>query len=707
MKENIKAKIKARRKELWHRYQITKIIIVAILALLLLVSGYMFYLAKSVDVASLKDGYGKSAQIFDKNDSLAGSLYGQKGTIIEYNQVNPQVIDALISTEDRDFYKHGGFSVKSFARAAVGRLTFHNRGGGSTITQQLAKNAYLSFEQTMTRKLKELFLAIEINKAYTKEEILTLYLNNVYFGDGVWGIEDAAHHYFGKSAADLDLDEGATLVGMLKGPEYYNPYYDITVMTNRRNTVLSLMAENGKITKEQADQEMTVDLQSELKDNYTKGDGGYSYPYYFDAIISEATSLTKIKEQDFLNKGYKIYTELDTNYQKAMDKTGNSPWLFPKNSQDSAIVEFGSVALDPKTGAINGIVGGRGEHVYRGFNYATQLVRSPGSTIKPIVDYTPALLSGNFEINSMLENKEQSYYDAKNFEKTNDQDIPMYQALARSLNLPAVYTMHEVGVKKAVEEGKIFGLPLTDQDENYSTGLGGLSKGVSPLEMARAYAAFANGGKLVDVYIIRKIEDANGKKIYTKKETAPQRIIDEKTADKITSMLLGVMSNGTGVKGRVQGYQIAGKTGTTETNWDPTLTNDQWLVGYTKDVVVANWIGYEKPSEDRYLPGTAHTTSAAIFQNEMAGILPHTQGTKFEVPDAYTVQGNLDNYFAHHDYTGDQTVVENAADLHDEFKKHANALRENTNTILQKTGEATGNFFQRVGAGFQQLFNKQ
>ncbi|OTP06811.1 penicillin-binding protein [Enterococcus sp. 10A9_DIV0425] len=630
------------RKRIWKKYYINKLILLVGLIVVLVTSIYLFVLAKQANVETLKSGLSQSTVIYDKNNEEAGTLYAQKGSYVELDAISPFIQDAVISTEDRNFYQHHGFDIKGIARAAARMITSGGTGGGggSTITQQLAKNAYLTLDQTFDRKAKELFLAIEIEKKYSKEEILTMYLNNAYFGNGVWGVQDASRRYFGVDANNVTLSEAATLAGMLKGPGIYNPIDHPENANNRKNTVLSVMAENGKISAEQETAESQTDITQYLNDTYTGSESGYRYPYYFDAVIDEAVSDYDLDEADVMNKGYKIYTSLDQNYQKQLEATYQNDALFPVNASDGAMVQSGSVALDPKTGGVAALVGRRGEHVFRGFNFATQMKRSPGSSIKPLSVYAPALEAG-YTPSSILEDKPQSYYDAHNFDGTYQGEVPMYQAVAQSLNLPAVWLLHEIGLQKGFDKAKEFGLPLESSDKYYGLALGGLEKGVSPLTMASAYSTFANGGKMYRPHLITKIVDSTGAVIVDNTNKKPKQVISQETADEMTSMLLGTFSNGTAVAANPYGYTVAGKTGTTETNFDPTKANDQWIVGYTPDVVISTWLGYEETSELHFLEGTSGNVVGKVFKSAAEGILPYTAQTKFNVADAYATGGQV------------------------------------------------------------------
>ena len=393
----------------WRRYHLTKILLILFLSFSLLVGGWLFYLAKSANVDDLQNALKATTIIYDRNDDEAGSLTGRKGTYVELPAISANLQNAVVATEDRSFYENSGINYGRFALAIV---TAGRSGGGSTITQQLAKNAFLSQDQTIQRKAKEFFLALELTKTYSKEEILTMYLNNAYYGNGIWGIEDASQKYFGVSASELSLDQAATLAGMLKGPELYNPLSSLENASNRRNTVLQNMVNAGYISQAEADQAAAVDMAGQLSDTYAGKTDDYRYPSYFDALIAEAERVYGLSEEDIVNNGYRIYTELDQNYQANMQLIYDNEALFPQ-AADGSHAQSGSVALDPQTGGVRGLVGRVNSDEnpeFRSFNYATQSKRSPGSTIKPIVSYTPALAAG-WSINTELNNSKKTYGD--------------------------------------------------------------------------------------------------------------------------------------------------------------------------------------------------------------------------------------------------------------------------------------------------------
>lgn len=623
----------------WRRFHLTKILLIIGLGFSLLTGGYLFYLAKTTNVKDLQNALKATTIIYDKNGDQAGSLTGQKGTYVELDAISENLQNAVVATEDRSFYKNSGINYGRFFLAI---LTLGRSGGGSTITQQLAKNAYLSQDQTVERKAKEFFLALEINKKYSKKEILTMYLNNAYFGNGVWGIEDASKKYFGVSASQLSLDQSAVLAGMLKGPEIYNPLYSVENATNRRNTVLQNMVAAGYIDQATADQSATVDIHGQLVDAYEGKSEDYRYPSYFDAVINEAVNKYGLTEEDIVKNGYRIYTELDQNYQASMQVIYDNTALFPV-AEDGTRAESGSVALDPKTGGVRALVGRVGSDEnpgFRTYNYATQAARSPGSTIKPLVVYSPAVAEG-WSTNKELDNSTTQYgsYEVNNYAGIQSSPtVPMYQALAESLNLPAVATANDLGLDTVFEYGKKFGLNMDKVEKSLAVALGaGVT--TNPMQMAQAYGTFANGGVMNDAHLITKIENASGQvvKSHSQKST---RVLSGSTTDKMTNMMLGTFSNGTGVNAAPYGYTMAGKTGTTETSFNKDLSGDQWVIGYTPDVVISQWLGFPTTDEGHYLTDSSAGTASEIFRNVANSVLPYTDGTQFDsVKNSYAENG--------------------------------------------------------------------
>ncbi len=354
------------------------------------------------------------------------------------------------------------------------------------------------------------------------------------------------------------------------------------------------------------------------------------------------------------------------------------------------MVQSGSVALDPNTGGVQAVVGRRGEHVFRGFNFATQMKRSPGSTIKPISVFAPALEAG-FEPDSILKDEPLDFYDAQNFDGTYAGEAVMYQALAQSLNLPAVWLLHEIGLDRGYSKAQEFGLSLTESDKYYGLALGGLEKGESPMTMAAAYGVFANGGYYYKPHLITKIVDSTGAVIVDNTSVQGKRVISKETADKMTSMMLGTFSNGTGVSASPYGFTIAGKTGTTETNFDASKVNDQWIVGYTPDMVLSTWLGFEHVSEDHYLTGTSGQVVGKIFKAEAESLLPYSQGTQFQVADAYWTGGKL-------------MAADEVPDPESSTSQNGNDWQKTIDDFAESAKEGMKEFGSKIKEGTKELF---
>ena len=648
----------------WRKFHVTKLILVLILTAITAFSAFLVYTAKTTDVSGLRAGMVQVTEVYDRNNQEAGVLNINKGEFVTIDQISPNMINALVSTEDKRFYDHHGFDPMGFLRATFGLLLNRGRvtGGGSTITQQLAKNAFLTQDQTFLRKAKELFLSFELEKKYSKDQILEMYLNNAYFGNGAYGIENASLRYFGKSAKDLTISEAAVLTGSLKAPNVYNPIDDMEATVKRRATVLQLMVTNGKITQEEADKAGAEVIT--VQDAYV-ANSRYKYPYYFDAVINEITNNYGISEEELLNKGYKIYTGLDQKMQADMEETFSNSWLFPKAS-DGTIAQAASVAMDPRNGDVLATVGGRTneKHTFRGFNRATQLQAQPGSTFKPLAVYTSALEEG-YQPNSVLVDEKRSYgsdkYTPENWNKQYQGTVTMTEALNQSWNAPAVWLLDKIGLKKGIEKVHQFGIETDPGDEYLGIALGGLTKGVSPIQMASAYTAFANKGVRTKPRFVTKIVDANGKVIVDNTALKDNRVTTEEVAKKMTSMLLTVYGQeGLGAPFSPSGKIIAGKTGTTEALNNENGSRDQWMIGYTPDVVVATWMGYDQ-SGNYSLSASSREGVGPLFKLEMEGLLQYTANTAFNVEPVKTKQANqknqnntLDNFIQDAQKTGEQ-----------------------------------------------------
>ncbi|EUJ38353.1 transglycosylase domain-containing protein [Brochothrix campestris] len=621
----------------WQKYYVTKIVIITILTVVFLTILYFTFMAKQANVNGLKAALETTTGLYDKDSDKATEVSSRNATFVKIDKISPNIKNGLISIEDRRFYTHNGFDIRGMARGVVGLLTTgHITGGGSTITQQLAKNALLTDKQTLKRKVEELFLAAEIENKYTKDEILEMYLNTVYFGNGEWGIENASQKYFNKAAKDVSIEEGALLAGLVQLPSSYDPTKYIEKATTRRDQVLKAELENEKITQEQYD---TVIKQAIVLNTKETTTAQTKYPFYTDAVLNEAINNYGLSQDDLLTKGYKIYTMMDQNLQTAMETVYNNDYNFPSD-MNGEMVQSGGVMMEPKSGGIYALVGGRGEHVFRGFNRATQLRTQVGSTMKPLAVYVPALEEG-FETTDQLQDK---FTDFNGYKPTNiggvyQGKMPMYEAVQNSINLPAVWLLKKIGLNTGVKSVERFGLSVAKADENLSLALGGTKTGYSPMTMARAYATFSNEGKLPEKgHLIRKIVDASGRIIVDNEETTSKKIISETVSKDMTSMLLDVVKSGTGQGAGVPGYDIAAKTGSTQVDWTTDGTKDQWFVGYTPNVVLSMWMGFDNTDEEHYLQTDSSSGVVSVAGKILSQSLPQMKNESFDIESAATAE---------------------------------------------------------------------
>lgn len=616
-------------KRFWKRMHFTQILLLLGLSLILFTIIYFAVLASQANVESLKAGLNQSTVIYDKNEEVATEIATNRTSGVDADELPEHVRNAVVAIEDHRFYEHNGFDVKGIVRVffknlLAGRIT----GGGSTITQQLAKNALLSPEQTYRRKAEELFLAVELEKTYKKDEILQMYLNQSYFGSGAWGIGQASKKYFNKELKDLTISEAALLAGLLQSPSARDPYKHLDRAIERRNVVLSRMLENNMITKDEYEVAKTADVHLE--------DGGGSfikrdYPFYVDAVLDEATGKYGLTQEEILTRGYQIYTNMDQNIQTAMEQVYAKDSVFPRG-KGGEIVQSGAVMLDPHTGGVLGLVGGRGDYVFRGFNRATHLQAQPGSTLKPLAVYTPAIEEG-YLVTSILQDEKKTYgkYAPTNPNGIYKGDVPMYEALEESLNAPTVWLLNEIGLAKGLDSLKRFGIPLTEEDKYLGIALGGMHKGISPLRLAEAYSAYANEGKRHDGHLITKIVGPTGN-IIAEHKGKSTRVTSKAVVREMNSMLLNVVESGTGTAAKISGVEIAGKTGSTQLPYeDINGSKDQWFVGYTPNVVGAVWLGYDQTDREHYLSNSSSENVVPIFRAIMEQSLPHLEPGEFDV----------------------------------------------------------------------------
>ncbi len=552
-----------------------------------------------------------STNFYDLNGEPLTLLHGvENRTVVDFQQIPADLKAAFISNEDPDFYKHYGISPKAFLRAGLsiiksGRISQ----GGSTITMQLVKNAYIDPDartaKSFRRKISEIFLALEMERRYAKDEIFEMYLNIIPFGRGAYGVQAAAETFFGKDVEDLTLAECALIAGLTQSPSNYDPYKNMDAALGRRSMVLSNMAKSGAISETEAAEAKNspIVLANKENSNTNKNDTNY----FIDAAIDETEAILENLDLStglVYTGGLKIYTTEDPLIQAKINEVFADPANFPEDIS-GVPVQSAFIILNHKTGGVAGLMGGRTYETKRGLNRATQMLRQPGSTIKPLVSYGPALEKG-YGPASVFVDAPVAFgkYKPNNMNGSFGGLTDMRKSIQNSINIPAVQCLNAIGIETGWNFGTTLGLPLLAEDKGLGLALGGLTKGVAPVDMAGAYGAFANSGVYIEPHLITKILDQNDKIIY-QAEQVPTEVMSSQTAYLMTSMLKTVVDSGTGTKAKMK-WPVAGKTGTTQL---PDLASfkgkkgntDAWFAGYTTEYTGITWMGFDRTDPNHYM----------------------------------------------------------------------------------------------------------
>lgn len=569
-------------------------------------------------------GCDRTSIIYDGQSDVVTRLHGvQDRTWVSISELQPSTVYAFISAEDARFFEHEGVDVIRIAGAIVADIKAGSYvQGASTISQQLIKLSHLTSEKTISRKAEEAALAYEMERQYSKEDILEMYLNYVYFGGGYYGIEAAAEGYFGVHASDLTLDQSAMLAGILKSPSGYAPHINYAASINRRNNILRLMRDYGYITDDEKKQ-ASARRPTILHDKREEYSG-----YYTDAVTKSAAALMGITVDELIRGGYNIYSAMDSDIQHYCEEMFKNGELFPAEDSEAAIV-----VLEPSTGMVVAMVGGRSYTGGISFNRATDIRRQPGSVIKPVIAYAPAFEYLNYTAADMILDEETTFadYTPSNYGNKYYGWVTVREAVTKSLNVPAVKTLSEVGVERAKDFAKRCGIEFDDKDDSLALALGGFTYGVSPLQIAGAYSCFASGGIYNTPTLIKKITDRNGLTVYEYRQDS-RRVMSEANAYILTSMLKSVVTEGTGHRLNTLDIPIAGKTGTVG------LANgnrDAWMAGYTPEYTAVVWQGYDS---DRLglLPSSATggTYPALMLYELFNHIYPDGRSGDFEKPES-------------------------------------------------------------------------
>jgi len=568
-------------------FAITGTVLVAAVVALIFVLDIPHWPA--LDMDKLR-AYSRSTRILDGADQEAAVISGtDKRTVIPLSEIPTKVQEAFLAVEDARFYQHPGVDVVRIGGALLSDLKKGNYAeGASTITQQLIRMTHLTNEKTIVRKLQEAWLALELEKRATKQEILEMYLNAVYFGKGSYGIEAASQAYFGIHASRLTLGEGALLAGILKSPSVYAPHLHLDNSLKRRKVVLAAMVDNGFITQQEADQANAEPVTLVDTPDTSK------YAWYVDQTIAEACKVLGIDSEALLSGGYTIHTALDQNMQSNAQALYLDASRFPADAPDGEKAQSALIALDPKTGEVLSLIGGRSYDVKRGLDRATGMRRQPGSTFKPVSVYAAAIDRYGMLPSSLVDDTQRAFgsYAPRNFGDHYYGVVTLRDALSKSLNVASVDLLSRTDVGSARYYAEKSGIQLSDQDQNLSLALGALTNGVSPMALCGAYAPLANGGYSVTPHLIRKIVDSQGNAVYETAAAKP-RIMKAESAFLLTDMLETAARTGSVKALASLGFPVAGKTGTV--GFSDSGNRDAWTVAYTRNACVAVWMGFDNP----------------------------------------------------------------------------------------------------------------
>lgn len=603
-----------------------------LLLMVLAVLGFVLFMAAQLwDLDAWQDfdpanilGAQQSLILYDGENGEILRLHDKEDRVsIPLSDVPDLVQKAFISAEDARFYEHPGVDVIRIVGAAWADIKAGGYvQGASTISQQLIKLSHLTADKTISRKLEEAVLACQMETRYSKDEILEMYLNYVYFGGGYYGIEAAALGYFGVHAKDLSVAQGAMLAGILKSPSNYAPHLDFEASLARRDTVLSLMAEYGYL-----DDQGLADAKGEtmviLHDGTASEEGRN---YYVDAALQDAMEILQIDSETLLSGGYRIYTAMDSAIQNQCEAIFQQDDLFPGDAQGAIVVQ------EAGTGLIRAMVGGRGAYdTAMAFNRATDIRRQPGSVIKPVIAYAPALEGYGYTAATMLLDEPTTFaeYSPRNFGNKYYGWVTLREAVTRSLNVPAVKVLSDIGVSAGKAFAQSCGIPFDPQDTSLTLALGGFTYGVSPLQIAGAYAAFASQGIYNTPTCIQRITDSTGKELYVY-EPENRRVMSEQNAYILTSMLQSAIQEGTGHRLKDLDIPLAGKTGTVG---EGEGNRDAWMACYSADYAAAVWIGYDT-SQDGALPqdATGGKYPALILEQLFQGLYQDRAPKEFSMP---------------------------------------------------------------------------
>lgn len=616
--------------------------VAGIVVLLMVASAALFfYYASSAPKISRSDLTSQSiTTIYDDQNRVISRLGAQKREYAKDNQIPKQLKNAVVSIEDRRFYKHHGVDTIRILGAATSNVFGRSAGmqGGSTLTQQLVKLSVFSTaasDRTLKRKAQEAWLAINVEQHFSKSQILDFYINKVYMGNGIYGMQTAAQYYYGKDLNDLDLSQLALLAGMPQSPTYYNPLVSNTkYATQRRNEVLNAMVRSNYITQSQANQAASESVTAGLDPDHgnISGSGTAVDSKVVDPYVKQVLADLQAQGYNPYSDGLKVHTNLDLDAQQHLYDAANKNVQFQNDK-----MQAGVAVTDPHNGQIIAMLGGRhtGNVVY-GLNRAVQSNRSSGSTAKPLMDYGPAIEYLQWPTFKSIADTRFVFPGTNtvlhDFDKKYKGNMTMREALVQSRNVPAIRALQAVGIKRATSF--LDGLGIS-QKQPYTL-QNGIALYISPLQVSAAYAAFANGGTYYKPYYISSITTQDG----SVKQFNPKgkRAMNKATAYMITDMLKGVFtdSQGSATDARLDSVNQAGKTGTTNYpgNSSQSGVMDSWMAGYTKNYSIAVWTGYDHPLEPGGSISEQYVKSAQLLYKDLMQYLDsQNHASDWTMPD--------------------------------------------------------------------------
>jgi penicillin-binding protein 1A len=564
-----------------------------------------------------------TSKIFDRNNRVVGELYLEKRSVVPYKAIPPHVVKAFVAAEDANFFQHKGVDYVAIARA-IGKdvLSGGFAQGASTITQQTVKSLFLTPEKSVARKLKELILAYRIERKLTKEEILYLYLNQIYLGDGAYGVEAAAQAYFSRGVSSLSVAEGALLAGLAQAPTRYSPRSHIDKAKARQRYVLRRMAEVGFLDKDVAERAYKARLALAPPSTFRS-----KAAYFLEHVRNYLQE--KYGTETMYRSGFRIYTTIDERLQEAAYDAVTQGVRRMEAANKYKGLQGALLCMDPGTGGVLAMVGGV-DFAASQFNRALQARRQPGSAFKPIV-YSAALDKGKTLVSTVddspieFSRNETEMWKPKNYDGTFLGPIPLLEALAKSRNLATVRLLNEIGVDTAIRMARDLGIQ-SPIERNLSIALG--SSGVTPLEMVTAYSTFAAGGQRPTPFFIREVQDGQGQ-VLERTDSKVVPAISPETAYLTIRLMQEVLRTGTGASAKGLSPNLAGKTGTTNEN------TDAWFIGGSPDLIAGVWVGFDTPTS---LGGrqTAASVALPIWAHFFARALGDVPDREFPAPAGIT-----------------------------------------------------------------------